>query len=1049
MSTPLSSCRLAFAFTLFGAVVASAEVPVITLHPHFWRAYAGQNISNSVSLEHYTGATYQWFKDNESLPGQTNRSLSLSAVTPGDSGSYHVVVTNADGTATSHTAAGIVLEADTVEIITQPTGRQVDYGDTFSLRGGAAGGALLYYTWYRNGELIRDASRVTDLYLRIDDESDLGTYHFEVTNGTATATSAPAEIRLAPARPPYFSTHPPAQIKLRVGESFAGVVGMVEANRPGTTAIIKDGVAQEGPIWEHNLAYRAITADDAGVYQIQFTNEAGTALSGTCRVEVIDDAAPVPPLILSTSPSQTVSSTGSFTLQVNTPPYPQRTFQWFHEGQLLAGATQAELHVPDFDRSQLGHYTVRVSTPWATETSAPIRVDLAAAGEIPYFIEDSIASSTIAINNADLGAQGEKPISYQWLLNGEPISRTNLRRRERNDSDVITLLATNRWGSTESPPVSYSTAILPVIISREANDLSLPAGTNSASLQIYLLHRNYTDATYQWFKDGEPIANADSERLYLTALHGIDAGTYHVELTHGGGVTVGRPTTLEIRNVPGQPIFTAHPQRRQLVAAGESATFTAAASPNGSPVSYQWYHQGSPIAGETTTSLTIPSVGFAQRGVYWVDAISDTGTVHSKPAVLEIGIDLQIEITREPEDQSAPVGGTVTFTVEATSPFPLSYRWLDGLGVTVGADSPTLTLTDVGLGNSPAYSVIVSNELGGIRTRAAELIVETDRDYFFSLVPQPITAAAGTTATFTAKFEGRSPFYTLQWYRDGVPIPGANSETLILENVTSADAGDYHFAAQIMSTTLRTNPAPLIILPAGQTLRFTQHAIGHAFTPGEPVTILNTVAYVGELSALTWDTLLPAGTTLAARETAGAEATAIGATDLAQWTWTQVPPSPFSFTTTLDTSTELSSWLEFTSMVSLITTETASTDTLATPDPLIIRQRRAQHSADTDGDGQIDLSELLGLIELYNTRTGSQRTGRYAIDAQDRFLAAPEATARPHRLHSSDTSGDGRIDLSELLRVIELYNTRSGTTRTGAYHPDATTADGFAPGAGE
>jgi hypothetical protein len=31
-------------------------------------------------------------------------------------------------------------------------------------------------------------------------------------------------------------------------------------------------------------------------------------------------------------------------------------------------------------------------------------------------------------------------------------------------------------------------------------------------------------------------------------------------------------------------------------------------------------------------------------------------------------------------------------------------------------------------------------------------------------------------------------------------------------------------------------------------------------------------------------------------------------------------------------------------------------------------------------------------------------------------------------------------------RVIELYNVRSGTTRTGAYHVQAGTEDGFAPG---
>ncbi|MBI5767101.1 MAG: hypothetical protein HZA93_04850, partial [Verrucomicrobia bacterium] len=44
------------------------------------------------------------------------------------------------------------------------------------------------------------------------------------------------------------------------------------------------------------------------------------------------------------------------------------------------------------------------------------------------------------------------------------------------------------------------------------------------------------------------------------------------------------------------------------------------------------------------------------------------------------------------------------------------------------------------------------------------------------------------------------------------------------------------------------------------------------------------------------------------------------------------------------------------------------------------------------------------------------------------------------------TPRDGRINLAELLRVIELYNHRAGTVRTGQYHVQSGTEDGFAPG---
>jgi hypothetical protein len=49
-------------------------------------------------------------------------------------------------------------------------------------------------------------------------------------------------------------------------------------------------------------------------------------------------------------------------------------------------------------------------------------------------------------------------------------------------------------------------------------------------------------------------------------------------------------------------------------------------------------------------------------------------------------------------------------------------------------------------------------------------------------------------------------------------------------------------------------------------------------------------------------------------------------------------------------------------------------------------------------------------------------------------------------LHTADTNRDGRIGLLELTRVIELYNYRSGGSRTGQYKPKSGTEDGFDPG---
>ncbi|HPO16478.1 MAG TPA: proprotein convertase P-domain-containing protein [Candidatus Hydrogenedentes bacterium] len=90
------------------------------------------------------------------------------------------------------------------------------------------------------------------------------------------------------------------------------------------------------------------------------------------------------------------------------------------------------------------------------------------------------------------------------------------------------------------------------------------------------------------------------------------------------------------------------------------------------------------------------------------------------------------------------------------------------------------------------------------------------------------------------------------------------------------------------------------------------------------------------------------------------------------------------------------------------------------------------HSGDIDGDTIIDLSELLRIIQFYNS------TG-YHCDPASEDGYGPGLGAQNCTPHSSDyTPQDWRIGLSELLRFIQLYN-------SGGYIPCDTSEDGFCP----
>jgi hypothetical protein len=97
------------------------------------------------------------------------------------------------------------------------------------------------------------------------------------------------------------------------------------------------------------------------------------------------------------------------------------------------------------------------------------------------------------------------------------------------------------------------------------------------------------------------------------------------------------------------------------------------------------------------------------------------------------------------------------------------------------------------------------------------------------------------------------------------------------------------------------------------------------------------------------------------------------------------------------------------------------------------------HSADTNQDWKITDTELARVTELYNYKSGISRTGQYHSQAGtvDGYAQGPGNIIT---YHSADYYKDGMISLVELSRVIELKN-------AGGYKIEYGTEDGFAPAA--
>src|SRR5581483_7014386 len=91
---------------------------------------------------------YQWQKNLANIGGATNHSITLTNVTTNDAGSYRVVVTNVDGSATS--AAATLQVVVPPSIVSQPAGLTNDAGSTASFSVGVDGN-FLAFQWFKNG----------------------------------------------------------------------------------------------------------------------------------------------------------------------------------------------------------------------------------------------------------------------------------------------------------------------------------------------------------------------------------------------------------------------------------------------------------------------------------------------------------------------------------------------------------------------------------------------------------------------------------------------------------------------------------------------------------------------------------------------------------------------------------------------------------------------------------------------------------------------------------------------------------------------------------
>ena len=248
--------------------------------------------------------------------------------------------------------------------------------------------------------------------------------------------------------------------------------------------------------------------------------------------------------------------------------------------------------------------------------------------------------------------------------------------------------------------------------------ISRSSGTNFPTVQTDLLVTNQAGQTFNLTInpntdiDGQPIPTGA-----VTILGVLNQNDSTAPYTTNYALLPTRYADIISGAVA--PTIIGQPQGRTNVA-GTTATFSVSAIGN-QPFAYQWRRfgtnllDGGIISGSKTNVLTLLNVQLGDAATNYLVVVTNVaGSVTSTLATLTVVIPPGISSLSVQPSSPVAEGTNATFCVTATGTLPLTYQWRWNGASIAGATQPCYTVTNVQLGQAGAYSVAVTNPVGGL-----------------------------------------------------------------------------------------------------------------------------------------------------------------------------------------------------------------------------------------------------------------------------------------------------------------------------------------------
>lgn len=462
------------------------------------------------------------------------------------------------------------------------------------------------------------------------------------------------------------------------------------------------------------------------------------------------------------------------------------SYQWYKDGAPIGGAVNSEYSLSDISNPDEGMYYCIVSNTEGSEESnhaqlivvdaPPVVNSVSGEGE---YCEDSDFSIGVS-------ASGEV-LDYQWHLNSNPLTsgafgaNYNIQELQAANTGTYFCEVSNVCGLVNSPEIEVGMIALPEITNQPVSQAACEGDDVSINLTA-----EGTNLQYQWFDHDNLLAGENAAVLLLEDIIYPDNGLYKCVVSNSCESDTSIAVSITVNTYPeitGQPVSNS-------ICLGENTVLYVSASGT-PPLNYQWYQNGNILTDSTNTSLHIETTA-DDTSQYYCEVSNLCGSAFSDSA--QIITDMPPSITQQPDDTNICEGESLILIVKANGTEPLSYQWqknnIDITGDNVsGAESATLMIDNVDIGDAGDYTCRVYNDCGIITSDVAEVNI-WEKPYFTSQ-PSNVQACENTSTNLELTAQGHTPLEAT-WYQLPADTEAGNGQTLHFDQLTPEDDGDYY-----------------------------------------------------------------------------------------------------------------------------------------------------------------------------------------------------------------------------------------------------------------